>query len=276
MSSTVAMFPGQGLGPRDISRAEVADVLPDLVEQRDELLGCDPHELDAWPTSIAQPMAYCASLARWVRDWEDEEPECVAGHSLGEITALAAAGGVSPADGLDLVVERGRLTEQAVSGTRTGMLAVGVRAEEGEKLAARAGAVLANDNSPDQVVLSGLVEDLEVVARLAREANVRTHRLAVAGAFHSQWVSPAVEPFRERLRRTRLTDPRIRVISSVTCAPMRDPVSDLTAALTSRVRWRELVLSLHASGIDDFRDVGPGAALQKLARHTLAGVEALA
>lgn len=269
MPRTVAMFPGQGLFPGEVSRQELARELPHLLDRCEELLGLDPFELREWPTSVAQPVIYCASLARWRRGVDCVE--VVAGHSMGEITALAAAGAMAPEDGLEAVVRRGRLTEEVAAGTGTGMLAVGVPIEVGEELADEVGAVVANDNSPQQVVLSGPNAALERAAAIAVERNWRRFRLPVPGAFHSAWMDPAVEPFRAVLRGIRFEEPRVPVVSCITREPIEDPVEDLSRALVSRVRWRELLLDLHARGVDRFHDIGPGDMLRKLARLTLAG-----
>jgi len=271
--SVVALFPGQGLKPSDCSRDEIARAVPDLLAECEELLGCDPFALERWSVAVAQPAIYCASLARFVRDDVARAADCMAGHSLGEITALAAAGALSHSAGLRLVAERGRLMQQAVAGSGTGMLAVGVDVEVGEALAHSVGAVVANDNSPGQTVIAGHVAALEEAAARAREANQRTHMLAIGGALHSPWVAPAVAPFRAVLPRVTIRRTTVPVWSCTSAAPMTDPIADLTRALTSRVRWRELVLGLADSGFERFHDVGPGSTLAKLVRRTLRGRE---
>ncbi|HEX2086021.1 MAG TPA: ACP S-malonyltransferase [Solirubrobacteraceae bacterium] len=269
MSGVVALFPGQGLKPGDCARDEIASAVPALLAECEERLGCDPFALEEWSVSMAQPALYCASLARFAGDDVARGADCMTGHSLGEITALAAAGAMSYSDGLRLVIERGRLTERAVGGSGTGMLAVGVDVEAGEALAATVGAVVANDNSPGQVVIAGPIAALETAAAEARAANQRTHMLPIGGAFHTPWVGAAVTPFRAAVARTALREPAVPVWSCITAAPMIDPAADLARALTQRVRWRELVLALAGSGFETFHDVGPGSTLAKLVRRIL-------
>lgn len=265
------MFPGQGLVPTSVDRDEIAHVLPELLVACEAGLGCDPFALRAWPTSVAQPLIYLASLARWSARETSGDVDCLVGHSLGELTALAAGGALDPLEGLHLVMRRGELTERAaaLASAPTGMLAMGCDAATARLIGEISGTVVANDNAPTQVVLAGEASSLEQAADLARERRVSCRPLAVSAAFHSPWMDPAVEPFADALRRCTFAPPQLPVISCITCKPIEDPRTELSAALVAPVRWRELVLTLAARGVAQFEEVGPGAVLSKLVRRTV-------
>ena len=154
------LFPGQGVG--DPSSGElVRSVRPDLHRLAVELTGDDPFERIAEATRFAQPAIYCASIAGFERRGRPEAL-AYAGHSLGEIGALVAAGAIGDLDGLRIAAERGRLMDEAaVTAVDGGMLAVGGDREQALVLAERHGLALANDNSPEQIVLSGRDAGLE-------------------------------------------------------------------------------------------------------------------
>jgi [acyl-carrier-protein] S-malonyltransferase len=179
-------------------------------------------------------------------------------------------------DALELVALRGRAMDDSVrSGTPGGMLAVRADREDVDAVAARAGLVVANENAPRQVVLSGPLEALDTVAAELREDGVRTVRLPVAGAFHSQAMAPAAEPLRAALRRVPIGRPEVPVISSMTAMPFIDLRAELVAALTRPVRWVAVLHALEWRGIARFVEAGPGDVLTKLARRTSPAVEAL-
>lgn len=265
---TAVLFPGQGSqqpGMREPAQA----VLPELVELADELCGDDPFALADEGTRFQQPALYCAALAAW-ESLRELKPVALAGHSLGEITALAAAGAIAPGDGLRLVATRGRLMEQAAEVTDGGMLAVRGGRAEIEPLVRGTGIALANDNSPRQVVLAGATADLDALD------GVRGKRLPVAGAFHSSLMEPAVAGFRAELERTTFFEPQIPVMSCVTGRPFTDVAVELEAALTSPVRWVDVLDALHERGVRRFVETGPGAVLTGLVRKTLDDSEAVA
>jgi malonyl CoA-acyl carrier protein transacylase len=196
----------------------------------------------------------------------------MAGHSLGEITALVAAGAIDAPDGLRLVAARGRLMQEARGG---GMIAVRVREREPvEQAAAEAGLTIANDNAPDQLVLSGSLEALDRGEELLRERNVRAKRLPVGGAFHSPLMEPTVAPFREVLERIEVREPSVPVLSCVTAAPFNDVREQLVQALTSPVRWTDVMAALQGLGATRYVETGPGRVLTGLVRKSLDGVEA--
>jgi [acyl-carrier-protein] S-malonyltransferase len=272
-ASTAVLFPGQG-SQTETMRDDVERFLPDLLELADRELGEDLFERVTDGTRFAQPSIYLASLAGWKRLGRPHLA-AFAGHSLGEFAALAAAGALSGEDGLRLVALRGRLMDKAAELTGDGgmlaLLGAGA-AEHAASIAERSGLVVANDNSPGQVVLSGSVHRLNDGAREANAVGLMARRLDVAGAFHSPAMAPAVPAFRAALAATAFAEPGMQVISSVTTKPVRDPRKDLLAGLTEPVRWRETLLALHDCGVRRFIDVGPGKVLAGLAKRTLSEV----
>jgi malonyl CoA-acyl carrier protein transacylase len=236
------------------------------------------------------------------------EPGVLAGHSLGEIAALVAADALDAADGLRLVAARGRLMQEAAEQTGGGgMMAVRVsgRAPDAgddagrtaarpaseadddagrtatgreraaiEQVADATGLALANDNAPDQLVLSGSLEALAAGEHELRERGVRAKRLPVAGAFHSPLMEPAVAPFRAVVEAVEIREPRIPVLSCVTAAPFTDVRAQLVASLTRPVRWTDVLHALRSRGVTRCVETGPGQVLTGLVRKTLKGVDA--
>ena len=257
------LFPGQGSQTPDM-RDHVARELPDLLERCIELVGEDPFERVDESTRYQQPAIFCASIAGWTT--LDVDPAMTAGHSLGELGALHAAGVLELDDALRLVVLRGRLMAEADdSGSMLALL--GGTPEDARAIAAAAEVTVANDNAPGQVVLSGERSKLAEAEEAAREYGVRAMPLDVAGAFHSPSMQPAVEPFRAALDEVELGTPHFPVYSCSTAAPFTDVRAELTAALTSPVRWRETFQAMIAAGAEDFVESGPGRVLSKLARR---------
>ena len=267
---TVALFPGQGSQTAE-SRQLVADTCPELLERCCELVGEDPFPGVAESTRFAQPAIFCASIAGWTRAAPDDLL-ALAGHSLGELSALAAADALGMESALELVVLRGELMAAAAEASPGGGMIALLRGtlEQAQELAAEHGVAVANDNAPGQVVLSGDLTLLDEVAAAAREMGLRVMRLDVAGAFHSPAMAAAEAPFREALRRTTLRHPRVPVFSALTATPFIAPLQ-LAAALTQPVRWRETMQALGRFGATRFVDVGPGQTVAKLAERNLPG-----
>src|SRR4051794_40211952 len=186
MAPTAILFPGQGSLTPDAADHARATV-PALAERAAELLGDDPFERAHESTRFAQPAIFVASMAGWQeRRDEIDDVVAMAGHSLGELSALAAAGWLEPFTALRLVIVRARLMADAEAQAPGGMIAVlGVPADEASALGARHGLRLANDNAPGQVVLSGGRPGIAALAAEARESRVRVMELEVTGAFHS-------------------------------------------------------------------------------------------
>jgi [acyl-carrier-protein] S-malonyltransferase len=265
------LFPGQGsqtAGMREL----VERLRPDLLELAPVEVGEDPFERVDDGTRWAQPAIFCAALAGWESLKGELRPDFLAGHSLGEITALAAAGALSDADALRLVAARGRLMQEA--GGEGGMMAVRASASDVSATAAEHGLAVANDNSPEQVVLSGPESGLEAAAAELGERKLRAKRLPVRGAFHSRSMESALPGFRSVLDEVELREPERPVFSCVTAEPFDDVREPLAQALTSPVRWLEVLRALHARGVDRFVETGPGKVLTGLVRRSLDGVEA--
>src|SRR3954470_17707003 len=242
----------------------VAERAPELLERCIALVGEDPFPRAGESTRFAQPAIFCASLAGW--DALELDAAAGAGHSLGELAALAAAGVFDRDDALRLVVLRGKLMADA--DTVGSMLAlIGASDEETRAIAENAEVTVANDNAPGQVILSGPRDRLQEAEEAAREYGRRVLPLDVAGAFHSPSMEPAVAPFRAALDEGELGEPRFPVSSCSTAAPFTDVRGELTAALTRPVRWRETFLAMLDAGAEDFVEAGPGNVLSKLAKR---------
>ena len=266
------LFPGQGSQTADMQKA-VDSHRPDLLELARSEVSDDLFERAAEGTRWAQPAIFCAALAGYGVLKPRFDASLMAGHSLGEITALVAAGALDAPDGLRLVAARGRLMQEARGG---GMLAVRVREREPvEQVAADTGLTIANDNAPDQLVLSGGTDALDRAEELLRERKVRAKRLPVGGAFHSPLMEPAVAPFRELVEQIDFREPRVPVLSCVTAEPFGDDVRErLVQALTSPVRWTAVMTTLQRLGATHYVETGPGRVLTNLVRKSLDGVEA--
>ena len=259
------LFPGQGSQTPEM-RDLVARLAPDLLERVTELVGEDPFPRVEESTRFAQPAIFCASITAF--DALGLEPGVAAGHSLGELAALAAAGVLERDDALELVVLRGRLMAEA-DDTGSMLALVGATEEEAREIAAHAGVTVANDNAPGQVVLSGTRDALARAEEDARDHGRRALKLNVAGAFHSPLMEPAVQPFREALDATAIGEPSFPVVSCATTRPFTDVRAELAAALTSPVRWRETMLALQAEGCTRYVEVGPGKVLARLGKRIL-------
>jgi [acyl-carrier-protein] S-malonyltransferase len=249
---------------------------PDLLELAESEVGSDVFERAADGTRWAQPAIFCAALAGFeeLRAGDVGEADVMAGHSLGEITALVAAGAIAADDGLRLVAARGSLMQEAADETGDGGMSA-VRAREGNReaiaeVAAATGVAIANDNAPDQLVLSGALSALDDAEAQLQERGIRGKRLPVAGAFHSPLMEPAVAPFRALVGETQIGEPRVPVLSCVTAEPFDDIPELLVRALTEPVRWLDVMRALEARGVTDFVETGPGQVLTNLVKKSLA------
>ena len=235
-----------------------------------ELVGEDPFSLVAESTRFAQPAIFCASVAAWEHARAHIAPMAFAGHSLGELSALVAAGALGRDDGLRLAVRRGELMAQASAGAHEGMLAVlGGAGEQGAQLAFEHGVIVANDNAPGQLVLAGEVGRLREASKRARELGVRAIMLDVTGAFHTPAMAGAVQPFAAELQRVELRAPAVPVISGASAKPFVDPRAELAQAIVRPVRWREVMGALAGLGAAAFVDFGPGRVLERLVARNL-------
>jgi [acyl-carrier-protein] S-malonyltransferase len=268
--STVAvLFPGQGSQTPDM-RELVESERPDLMAE----VGPELFDRAGEGTRWAQPAIFCASLAGWSR--LGVSPDLMAGHSLGEIGALVAAGALTEPDGLRLVSERGRLMQEAAEAAGEGgmLAALGDDRDAIEDIARRRELTIANDNAPTQVVLSGPAAAIDEAAAELEERGLRALRLPLQGAFHSPAMRRAVQPFRELLDEVDVREPRVPVLSGVTAEPFDDVPERLAQAIAYPVRWLEVMRALTGRGARKFVEVGPGKVLTGLVRRSLEGVEA--
>ncbi len=264
---TALLFPGQGAPAAEWAEI-VAELRPKLPALAREAVGCDPFARFGEGTEFDQPAIYCASLAAFELAGRPRAA-LYAGHSLGEISALACAGALDDGDGLRLVAERGRLMAAAVRSSGPGaMLAVGAPPEELGALDGRDGLWVANLNSPAQTVLSGSEAAIEDAIATLRESGVRCKRLAVSGAFHSPLMEDAAARFAAVLAETAFREPGVTVISSRSGAAFEDVRTELAASLLEPVRWIDVVATLERNGIERCLEIGPGKALSALVRRT--------
>ncbi len=270
------VFPGQGAQAADMGAPWRAHPAWDAVVGRAEAaVGASlEHVLFGPPaerTREAQLSVLLTSLMAWeaARD-EVGEVICFAGHSLGQITALIAAGAITFEDGVRFALQRADAT-QAAADRRPGRMAALLGADDDQVEVACAAAPdacwPANDNAPGQVVLAGDKDRFDRAEEVAGELGKRTIRLPVAGAFHSPSMAPAVAPFRAALDEVELHEPRFTVYSCASAQPFADPRDELARALIRPVRWRETFLALLEAGAEDFVETGPGTVLSKLARR---------
>lgn len=277
-SSIALLFPGQGSQTAEM-RDEVAAARPDLLALACEVAGDDPFARVDDGTRYAQPAIYCASVVGFER-LRDAGVSGVAyaGHSLGEVAALVAAEALSAEDGLRLVATRGRLMqesgERAGDGSMLALLGKGA-ADRAAAIASAAGLTVANDNAPNQVVLSGAKGAFKVAGEAAREQGLRAIPLPVTGAFHSPAMAGARPELEAALAAIDFAAPVVPVVSSITTEAFDDVRAHLADALTMPVRWRETLLALRAQGIERFVETGPGKVLTGLVKRTVPDAEAL-
>jgi malonyl CoA-acyl carrier protein transacylase len=266
------LFPGQGSQTPDM-RDDVARELPDLLDRCIELVGEDPFARVDESTRFAQPAIFCASMAGWHKS--DAQPKMAAGHSLGEIGALTAAGVVAQEDALELVVLRGKLMAEADdSGSMLALL--GGTIEDAEAIANQAGVTVANDNAPGQVVAAGTPDGVDALAERARAAGIRkVMPLAVGHAFHTPLLADAADELAPTLAATPFRATEVPIVTNTDAAPAAEP-SDWPALLARHlvepVRWRETQLALAGLGATAFVEVGPGRVLAGLAKRTVPDV----
>ena len=273
MATDAILFPGQG-SQHEQMREHVARTRPDLLGAATQLVGEDPFARLGGGTRFVQPAIFCASLASWRELRATADPVAFAGHSLGELAALAAAGAVDDLDALRLVVLRGKLTAEVAERVGGGMVALlGVQPDDAYAIAERCGLTVANDNCPGQTVLSGALEAMHRAEDEAAALDGKARILAVQGPFHSPLMHEAVEPYAEALEATSFTTARTPVYSCVTARPFDDIPRRLAESLTSPVRWREVLHALQAAGAARFVEAAPGAVLTKMTRRTLRGVK---
>lgn len=276
------VFPGQGaqfvgMG-KDLydNNAEVRD----MFEKANEILGFritdlmfEGTEEDLRQTKVTQPAIFLHSVALAKSLGEEFQPDMVAGHSLGEFSALVAAGALSFEEGLKLVSKRAHAMQKACEKQPSTMAAVlALPDEKVEEICAGIDEVVApaNYNCPGQVVISGSIEGIEKACEqmLANGAK-RALKLKVGGAFHSPLMQPAQEELTEAIEAAKFETPRCPVYQNVDGKPHTDPEeikANLIKQLTGAVRWTQDVEAMIADGADEFIELGPGNVLQGLVK----------
>lgn len=289
------IFPGQGSQAIGMMAdlAEQHAVVKDLFLEASDVLGVDlwgmsqngPIELLS-QTENTQPVLLTAGVAAW-RVWQSlggDKPSVMAGHSLGEYTALVAAGALSFADGVSLVRDRGRYMQDAVPAGQGGMAAIiGLDDEQVKEVCARVAAqsneVLqaVNFNAPGQVVIAGSATAIELAAPAMKEAGAkRALPLPVSIPAHSSLMSPASARLAERLSTVDVLMPELPVLHNcnVQVASSVDEIkANLVAQLDSPVRWVESVNKMHAGGVTRFIESGPGRVLGGMVKRIVKGVD---
>lgn len=229
---------------------------PELLADATAELGDDPFERMDEGTVYLQPAIFLGTLAHW-RASGAPIARFAAGHSVGELAALTAANHLSPEEGLRMVLARAQAMQHAAdSGEPGGLLATIGSRERALDLADSHGLELAADNAPEQLVLSGALAKLRAAQSEARSRGLKAVRLRVPAALHSSAMAAAVEPFRRALETASFESPRMIVIANVTGRPFTDPVSELALGVTSCVRWRQTVLTLHDAGVGAYAEMG--------------------
>lgn len=289
-STTALVFPGQGSQAAGMG-ADITAAYPAAAQtfaEADDILGfalsdlCfSGSEIDLNETINTQPALYVMGVAilRVLQNRRpDMRPAYVAGHSLGELTALTAAGAIPFAEGLKLVRRRGELMAEAGRRSPGAMAALlGLDTEKAREVCAQAvqetggRLVVANDNCPGQLVISGDDAALEIGMALARAAGAkRAVKLAVSIAAHSPLMGVVEAEFREAVNATPISAPRIPVMGNVSAAPLETVEAireELGQQLTQAVRWTESVQAMRAAGITHFYELGPKDVLNGLIKR---------
>lgn len=272
------LFPGQGIHPKLVA-AGLAGSHPRL-EEANDILGFDLRAKAArplrnvLPTRVAQPAILVAGMIAFETEAARGTTfDVLLGHSLGEYTALVAAGSIPFADGVRLVAARAEAMSYAGGAERGGMAAIlGLDTRTMRAIAKHAEAVVANDNSPSEMVLAGTDASLSQAAALTKKEGGRCVRLRVEAAFHTDAMEDARAPLAEALAKTTVRLGSIPVVSNVSTRRFRSPGETrrlLLEQLTGTVRFRRCIERLAAAGVTDVVDLGPGNVVGKLARATL-------
>ena len=228
--------------------------------------------INVQPALVATSMA-CLKAAQQALGSKFPKPAFLAGHSLGEYTALAAADSLSLADALKLVRERGRLMYEAGLKNPGSMMAViALDRIPLKEVCVEAGVEISNVNAPGQLVISGAVDKLEIAAQLAKQRGARRIiPLNVSGAFHSTLMEPVLDEFSRFMESFEFRAPRIPVVSNVTALPLTDDRAireELLSQLRRCIQWQPSVEYMSSNGVTTFYEIGPGTVLSGLIRRT--------
>lgn len=277
------VFPGQGAQFVGMGKDlyETSAIAKDLFEQANEILGFRITDLmfagtdeDLRQTKVTQPAIFIHSVVLAKTLGEEFKPEMVAGHSLGEFSALVAAGALSFESGLKLVYKRALAMQKACEQNPSTMAAVlGLSNEKVEEVCATIAdevVVPANYNCPGQIVISGSNVGIDKACELLKAAGAkRALKLSVGGAFHSPLMEPAKAELAVAIEETEFSAPICPVYQNVTTKGETDPVvikANLVAQLTAPVKWTQSVENMVADGATEFVELGPGSVLQGLVK----------
>ena len=275
------VFPGQGAQYVGMGKDlyENNPLAKELFEKANDILGYRITDImfegtdeDLRQTKVTQPAVFLQSVISALCMGDKFQPEMTAGHSLGEFSALVAAGALSFEDGLKLVYARAMAMQKACEMAPSTMAAIIALADDKVEEICNAVTkegnvvVAANYNCPGQIVISGSIEGIDKACALMKEAGAkRALPLKVGGAFHSPLMEPAKVELEAAIQATEIKTPKCPVYQNVDALPHTDPAeikANLIAQLTGSVRWTQTVMNMVADGADDFTECGPGAVLQ--------------
>lgn len=289
--STAYLFPGQGSQSVGMGQShyEENEEFASYVGRANEVLGFDLKEImfegpeeKLKQTEFTQPAIFLHSIALY--NTLDANPDMVAGHSLGEFSALVACGAVQFEDALQIVRRRGELMQQAGEENPGTMAAViGMDDEVVERICKQATdeigkeVIAANYNCPGQIVISGDVDAVKKAVQLLKDEGCRLAKmLPVSGAFHSSLMQSAYDGLKEGLESLDISEPTCPIYSNYTAEPTTDPEeirSNVLNQLLNPVLWTQTLQNMEQNGADKFVEVGPGNVLQGLVKRTLDDVE---
>jgi len=284
------LFPGQGSQKVGMGKTHFDEnpIFKKLVLQANNLLGYSLSDImfegpaeTLTQTRFTQPAIFVHSVALFRTI--SEQPDMVAGHSLGEISALEVSGVLSFETALELVALRGKLMQEAGNNQPGTMAAViGLEDATVDEICKQATdeiqkpVVPANYNCPGQLVVSGDVDAVKKAVELAKEKGCRLAKmLPVSGAFHSPLMKPAYDAFKEKLDLIDFSNPSCPIYSNFTAKPATDPAEikkNLLNQLVNPVRWTQTLKNMEKEGANRFIEVGPGKVLQGLVKRTLKNV----
>lgn len=276
------VFPGQGAQFVGMGKDlyEQNAMAHDLFEKANEILGFRITDImfagteeELKQTKVTQPAIFLHSVILAKTLGEDFNPDMVAGHSLGEFSALVAAGALSFEDGLKLVATRAQAMQKACEVTPSTMAAVlALPNEKVEEICASIDDIVApaNYNCPGQVVISGTVTGVDAACPKMLEAGAkRALKLKVGGAFHSPLMQPAHDELAKAINEADFHTPICPVYQNVDALPHTDPTeikNNLIAQLTAPVKWTQIIQNMVKDGLTEVVELGPGAVLQGLVR----------
>lgn len=284
------VFPGQGAQFSGMGKDmyEQSALAKELFEKANDILGFritdimfEGSDEDLRQTKVTQPAVFLHSVILAKTYADKFTPDMVAGHSLGEFSALVAAGALSFEDGLVLVSKRAMAMQKACELQPSTMAAIiGMEDAKVEEICALVDGVVvpANYNCPGQLVISGAIDAIDAAcAKLSEAGAKRALKLSVGGAFHSPLMQPAQEELAAAIEQAQFTAPICPVYQNVSTIAETDPAvikANLVKQLTSPVKWTQSVQNMLADGAEQFVEVGPGSVLQGLVKKIQKGIAA--